>query len=75
MGKVMEFASAVAAIKCTRLGGRAGISTFEATVEFLAQRETKHFADLYAGPVSPSDDVRKSRYPKANVRMKWSPEL
>lgn len=31
------FASAVAAIKCTRLGGRAGIPTFEQTLAFLAE--------------------------------------
>lgn len=30
-----RFASAVSAIKCTRLGGRAGIPTFEETIAFL----------------------------------------
>jgi sulfofructose kinase len=32
------FASAVSAIKCTRLGGRAGIPSFDQTLSFLAQR-------------------------------------
>lgn len=32
------FASAVAAIKCTAMGGRAGIPTFEQTMAFLQQR-------------------------------------
>ena len=31
----IRFASAVSAIKCTRIGGRAGIPTFEAAMEFL----------------------------------------
>ncbi len=35
---VVTFASAVAAIKCTRVGGRAGIPTFEQTAEFLRGR-------------------------------------
>ena len=43
LGKAAEFASAVAAIKCRQLGGRAGIPTFEKTMEFLADRETRHF--------------------------------
>lgn len=34
--RTAEFASAVAAIKCTKLGGRAGIPTLEQTEEFLA---------------------------------------
>lgn len=33
-----QFASAVSAIKCTRLGGRAGIPTFEQTMSFLQER-------------------------------------
>jgi sulfofructose kinase len=32
------FASAVSALKCTRIGGRAGIPTFDETLGFLAQR-------------------------------------
>lgn len=32
------FASAVAAVKCTRLGGRAGIPTFDETLAFLRER-------------------------------------
>jgi sulfofructose kinase len=33
-----QFSTAVSAIKCTRLGGRAGIPTFEQTMAFLRQR-------------------------------------
>ncbi len=33
------FASAVAALKCTRVGGRAGIPTLPEVVQFLAERE------------------------------------
>ncbi|OGO05973.1 MAG: hypothetical protein A2Y73_07710 [Chloroflexi bacterium RBG_13_56_8] len=33
------FASAVSAIKCTKLGGRAGIPTFEETIAFLRERD------------------------------------
>jgi sulfofructose kinase len=33
-----QFGTAVSAIKCTQLGGRAGIPTFEQTIEFLQQR-------------------------------------
>ena len=33
--RIVEFASAVAAIKCTKLGGRAGIATMAQVVEFL----------------------------------------
>jgi len=36
--EVVRFASAVSAIKCTRLGGRAGIPTFDQTMEFLKSR-------------------------------------
>jgi len=32
------FASAVSAIKCTQLGGRAGIPTLQAALAFLAER-------------------------------------
>ena len=35
---IAQFASAVAAIKCTRLGGRAGIPTFREVIEFLKER-------------------------------------
>ncbi|MGC8861176.1 MAG: PfkB family carbohydrate kinase [Armatimonadota bacterium] len=35
---VIIFASAVSAIKCTKVGGRAGIPTFEQTIEFLRER-------------------------------------
>jgi sugar/nucleoside kinase (ribokinase family) len=38
--RVARFASAVSAIKCTRLGGRAGIPDFEQTMAFLRERET-----------------------------------
>ena len=34
VGRIATFASAVAAMKCTRLGGRAGIPTFDQAVEF-----------------------------------------
>jgi sulfofructose kinase len=33
-----RFASAVSAIKCTKLGGRAGVPTFEQTMAFLRER-------------------------------------
>ena len=35
---VVTFASAVSAIKCTKVGGRAGIPTFEQTMGFLEER-------------------------------------
>ncbi len=35
LGRVLEFSSAVAAMKCTQLGGRPGIPDFEQTIEFL----------------------------------------
>jgi ribokinase len=41
--KCAEFASAVAAIKCTRIGGRAGIPTIDETLRFLQGRDTVHF--------------------------------
>jgi sulfofructose kinase len=40
--KVALFASAVSAIKCTSLGGRKGIPTFEHALAFLQQREYKN---------------------------------
>lgn len=40
--QIMEFASAVAAIKCTKLGGRTGIPTYPQTVAFLRVHGTKH---------------------------------
>ena len=42
--KVVEFASAVAAIKCTKLGGRAGIPSFEDTMEFLKSHGARYFS-------------------------------
>ncbi|MBN1933634.1 MAG: carbohydrate kinase family protein, partial [Anaerolineae bacterium] len=36
-----QFSTAVSAIKCTRLGGRAGIPTFEQTAAFLRERGIK----------------------------------
>jgi len=36
--EVTLFASAVSALKCMRLGGRAGIPTYDRTLEFLADR-------------------------------------
>ena len=41
--KVVEFASAVAAIKCTKLGGREGIPNFDEALEFLTIRDSKYF--------------------------------
>ncbi|MFB3892921.1 MAG: PfkB family carbohydrate kinase [Phycisphaerae bacterium] len=41
--KVARFASAVAAIKCMHLGGRAGIPTFEQTMAFLRERGASEF--------------------------------
>jgi sulfofructose kinase len=40
--KVVEFATAVAAIKCTKLGGRAGIPSFEEAMEFLKSRGARY---------------------------------
>ena len=40
----VEFASAVAAIKCTKLGGRAGIPDFESAIKFLKGRNSKYFS-------------------------------
>ncbi|MFH0778748.1 MAG: PfkB family carbohydrate kinase [Candidatus Eisenbacteria bacterium] len=36
--RVLEFSSAVAAMKCTRLGGRPGIPDFEGAISFLRDR-------------------------------------
>ena len=38
---IVTFASAVSAIKCRKIGGRAGIPTFDETIEFLAARNIK----------------------------------
>ena len=38
-----EFASAVSAMKCTRLGGRSGIPSLEEALSFLKQRGASHF--------------------------------
>ena len=40
--KVLEFASAAAALKCTKMGGRAGIADFPTTVAFLKQQKDSH---------------------------------
>ena len=41
--EIIEFANAVAAIKCTKLGGRTGIPTFTQTMDFLRSRSVKPF--------------------------------
>ena len=41
LAQTVEFAAAAAAIKCAKLGGRAGIPTAEETAAFLANRETR----------------------------------
>jgi len=41
--EIVEFASAVAAIKCTKLGGRTGIPTLPQAVEFLCARSASGF--------------------------------
>ena len=41
LAQTVEFAAAVAAIKCAKLGGRAGIPTAEEAASFLASRETQ----------------------------------
>ena len=41
--KTAEFASAVAAMSCTRLGGRQGIPTLDEAMSFLRDRNTEHF--------------------------------
>jgi sulfofructose kinase len=40
--QIMEFAAAVAAMKCTKLGGRAGIPTYAQAVDSLRARGSKH---------------------------------
>jgi sugar/nucleoside kinase (ribokinase family) len=39
--RILQFANAVAAMKCTRLGGRPGIPTLPQALAFLAQHETQ----------------------------------
>ncbi|MDE2726457.1 MAG: PfkB family carbohydrate kinase, partial [Gemmatimonadota bacterium] len=41
--KIAEFASAVAAMSCTRLGGRQGIPTLGEAMSFLRDRDAEHF--------------------------------
>ena len=41
--KTVEFASAVAAIKCTRLGGRTGIPDLKQALRFLRGRNSRYF--------------------------------
>ena len=41
--KTAEFASAVAAMSCTRLGGRQGIPTLDEAISFLRDRDAEHF--------------------------------
>ncbi len=41
--KTAEFASAVAAMSCTRLGGRQGIPTLDEAMSFLRHRDAEHF--------------------------------
>jgi sugar/nucleoside kinase (ribokinase family) len=36
--QVAAFASAVSAMKCTKLGGREGVGSFDETVEFCRDR-------------------------------------
>jgi sugar/nucleoside kinase (ribokinase family) len=38
---VALFSTAVSAIKCTQLGGRAGIPGYDQVIAFLAERGTK----------------------------------
>jgi len=40
MGKIIEFASACAALKCRKLGGREGIPTLKEVEDFLKRRDT-----------------------------------
>ena len=42
--KVSEFASAVAAMKCRKLGGRLGIPTFAEAITFLKDRKAEYFS-------------------------------
>ena len=41
--KTAEFASAVAAMSCTRLGGRSGIPDLKCALDFLRVRDAEHF--------------------------------
>lgn len=41
--KTAEFASAVAAMKCTRLGGRLGIPNLDEAIGFLQKHKARHF--------------------------------
>lgn len=41
--KTVEFASAVAAVQCTRLGGRTGIPDLEQALRFLRDRNSRYF--------------------------------
>jgi ribokinase len=41
--EIIEFSTAVAAIKCTKLGGRTGIPTFSQAIDFLRHRSTNAF--------------------------------
>jgi sugar/nucleoside kinase (ribokinase family) len=40
--KIAEFASAISAIKCTKLGGRSGIPTLEETLEFIEKHKNPY---------------------------------
>jgi len=44
--KIAEFSNAVSAIKCTKLGGRAGIPTLKEVNELLAHRVNKSNQDM-----------------------------
>ena len=41
--KTAEFASAVAAMKCTKLGGRQGIPTYDEAISFIKNRNANYF--------------------------------
>ncbi|MEE2709069.1 MAG: PfkB family carbohydrate kinase [Gemmatimonadota bacterium] len=41
--KTAEFASAVAAMKCTKLGGRQGIPTYDEAISFVKNRNANYF--------------------------------
>ncbi len=43
--KTAVFSSAVAALSCTRLGGRTGIPNLSHAMDFLRERSTEHFND------------------------------
>ena len=43
--KTAEFASAVAAMSCTRLGGRQGIPTLDEAISFLRDRDAEYFRE------------------------------